>query len=121
MSKNLIGALYLLLTCTLYAYFSIQAFPRQEWLLGVQVSILLCLPILHLFRPGENPARVSRLLGLALIAHSFWDSLHWPGFPLIQTPVDPRLPTLCPFLDLALGALLLFGSPSSIEASKNSS
>lgn len=101
-----VGATYLALSSLTYAFFGIRAFPDQEWLLETQISIIFLLPIVNLIRRVERRDSLVRLIGGMLILHSVWDALHWPGRPVVLTPVSAWLPQFCPFLDLPLGAWL---------------
>lgn len=105
-----LGAVYLLGTSLLYAWYGITAFPRQEWLLEVQVSVIFLLPLVNWLRgpaSGVSRERTTWIVGLMLLLHSVWDATHWPGLTVVNTPVDPRLPRYCPYFDIGLGLLLL--------------
>lgn len=108
-----LGAVYLLGTSLLYAWYGIEAYPRQEWLLEAQVSVIFLLPIVNWLRgpqSGVPREKTVRLIGFMLLLHSAWDAAHWPGRTIVQTAVDPRLPELCPYFDIPLGLLLLISS-----------
>ena len=103
----ILGVLTLMGSASVYSAFGISAYPRQEWLLEILVGAVFLIPVFNLFRgPGTFSSAV-RFLGLALLLHSGWDALHWSMHPIIQTPIDPKIPALCPWIDLPLGVLLL--------------
>ncbi len=94
-------------SASVYSAFGFSAYPRQEWLLETLASIIFLIPVINILRNTAHPASAARILGLMLLAHSGWDALHWPGNSLINTPIDPMFPKICPFLDIPTGILLL--------------
>lgn len=103
----ILGMLALLWSSSVYSAFGIGTYPRQEWLLEVLVSILFALPVLEMLKGPARSVNAVRNMAIALLLHSLWDALHWPGHAWIDTPIDPRIPHLCPWIDLPLGAWLL--------------
>ena len=101
------GLLLLIWSSSVYTSFGISAYPRQEWLVEALVGAIFILPALNLLKGLSQLGTAVRIVGGALILHSLWDALHWPGAALIQTPVDSWLPRTCPFLDLPVGFWLL--------------
>jgi|GEM_PF-6469266 len=104
---TIIGMLCLMWAASVYTAYGISAHPRQEWLVESLAGILFLIPVVNLLRGPGSLTVAARLIGGALIAHSVWDALHWPGSPIIQTPIDPWIPQVCPWIDLPVGALLL--------------
>jgi hypothetical protein len=102
----ILGLIWLTGSAAIYGAFGVTAYPRQEWLLELLASTLFLLPVINLLRGRSGYLSAVRWLGVALLAHSVWDALHWPELPVILTPIEPRLPRLCPLGDLILGALL---------------
>jgi hypothetical protein len=97
----------LMWSASVYSAFGLSAYPRQEWLVESLVSIIFLIPVINFFKgPGSFTAAV-RFVGLMLLAHSAWDLLHWPGHAVIDTPIDPRIPSYCPFMDIPVGIWLL--------------
>ena len=103
----ILGATTLTISALTYLYYGATAYPRQEWLLEAEISIIFLLPILTLIRRTKGRDALIRLIGTMLLLHSIWDALHWPGRPIVQTPVNPWLPWICPFFDLPLGFWLV--------------
>lgn len=104
---TVVGMLLLMWSASVYSGFGLSAYPRQEWLIELLVAIVMLIPVVNLLvTPGSLSSAV-RFVGLALIAHSFWDALHWPGLTLIHTPIDPRITRICPIMDLPMGFWLL--------------
>jgi hypothetical protein len=101
------GMIALMWSASVYSGFGLSSFPRQEWLLELLVAAVFLLAVINLLvRPGTLSSAV-RVIGAMLILHSVWDALHWPGNILVDTPIDPRIPRLCPVVDLILGPILL--------------
>ncbi|MCM2324578.1 MAG: hypothetical protein NDJ90_15065 [Oligoflexia bacterium] len=107
------AAYYLGWITFVYAAHGIAAFPAQEWLIELLVSIVLLLPALSAVRFGFTPT-IARTIALALLAHAGWDALHWPGGPM-ATPIDPRIPRFEPIADLLLGIGVLVISSRSLK------
>ncbi|MCM2277472.1 MAG: hypothetical protein NDJ89_05300 [Oligoflexia bacterium] len=101
-----LGAFYLAFNTFLYAAWGIAAFPAQEWLLELLVSIVFLFPALSAVRFGLTPG-VTRAIGLALLFHSAWDLLHWPAIGIVATPIAPWIPRLDPIADILIGTAIL--------------
>jgi hypothetical protein len=104
---TLLGTLQLAISSGIYAFFGLTAYPRQEWLLEILVSVVFMLPALSLLKGNTTGKSAVRLIGIMLLFHSLWDTLHWPLLSVIDTPIDPRIPQICPYFDIPLGILLL--------------
>ena len=103
----ILGMMVLMWSASVYSAYGISAYPRQEWLVESLASIIFVIPVLNFFKGSRSMSGAVRLVGAMLLLHSVWDALHWPGQALLQTPIDPWIPRLCPFLDLSLGSWLL--------------
>jgi hypothetical protein len=103
----ILGMLLLMWSASVYSAFGLSAYPRQEWLIETLVSVIFLIPVVNFFKGPGSFSTATRFIGLMLLVHSMWDALHWPGLVIIQTPIDPRIPKYCPFLDLPVGAWLL--------------
>jgi hypothetical protein len=102
-----LGALLLVWAAATYTTAGLLAYPRQEWLVELLTGAVFVLPVFNLLRGGGSLSGSIRIVGLMLLIHSGWDALHWPGNPVIDTPIDPRIPRICPFLDIPMGMWLL--------------
>ena len=111
---DLAGTLLLACSCSIYGLYGIRAYPRQEWLLEVLVSLVCLIPCFEILIGLLTFREAARWMGGMLIARSFWDALHWPAIPWIQTPVDPLLPQYAPFIEIPLALLMIlkFRSPA---------
>ncbi len=102
-----IGMILLMGSASIYTGFGVSAYPRQEWLLELLISAAVLIPVINfLVVPGDFTKAV-RLIGAMLLLHSIWDALHWPMLGWVDTPVDPRIPKLCPLFDIPVGIALL--------------
>jgi hypothetical protein len=104
---GVLGMLVLMWSASVYSAYGLSAYPRQEWLIETLASVLFVIPVVNVLRGVGTLRSQLRWVGALLIAHSLWDALHWPAAPLIQTPIDPWIPELLPWLELPLGAYLL--------------
>ncbi len=104
---SFLGVLALLWSSSIYSGFGMAVFPRQEWLLETLVSAVFLIPVVNLLVLPGRLSRDVRMLGAALLLHSCWDALHLPSLHWVQTPIDPRFPLACPYVDIVLGFLLL--------------
>jgi hypothetical protein len=104
---TVLGLILLIGAATIYGTYGISAYPRQEWIIELIASVIFILPVMNLLRVPGSLASGVRVLGGALLLHSVWDACHWPGTPLINTPIDPWIPQSCPFIDLPVGTWLL--------------
>ncbi len=102
-----VGMLLLMWSASVYSGFGISAYPRQEWLLEILTAIVVIIPVLNLLIVPGDYSKAVRLVGATLLLHSVWDALHWPAFTIIDTPIDPRIPKICPIGDIPIGILLL--------------
>ena len=93
-------------SASVYSAFGLGAYPRQEWIIETIFAVMFILPVIKILRSGAD-TKIIRMIGLMLLAHSGWDALHWPGYAIIHTPIDPSIPKLCPLLDIPLGFLLV--------------
>lgn len=106
----LLGVLLLIWSASVYSAFGIATFPRQEWVIESLASLVFLVPAVRILRGTRDQAsleRTIRVVGFMLLLHTGWDALHWPGRSVIQTPVEPMIPSLLPFLEIPLGFLLL--------------
>jgi hypothetical protein len=104
---SILGVLAMTGSCALYSAAGLSAYPRQEWIMEILVNALFLIPVVNLLRGGGNLSTFVRVLGLMLIVHTGWDAFHWPGSPLIDTPVDPWVPKSLPWFKIPLGVWLI--------------
>ena len=102
--------LWLMWTASVYSGFGLSAFPRQEWLLETLISIVFLIPVINFLTCRGDFLLGVRIIGVMLLLHSGWDALHWTSLDIVRTPIDPRIPQLCPLFDIPLGILLLLRS-----------
>ncbi len=103
----ILGLLHLVGMAGVYLVFGLSAYPRQEWIIESLGAIVCLLPVVHLLR-GLSPLPTAvRYLGAMLLLHSIWDALHWPGGPMIDTPMEAWIPRICPGIDAVLGFFLV--------------
>jgi hypothetical protein len=104
---TVIGVITLISAASVYATYGVSAYPRQEWIVESLAALIFMIPVVNLLRlPGSITSGV-RIMGGMLLLHSLWDTLHWPGSGLINTPIDPWIPKWCPIVDVVVGTWLL--------------
>lgn len=101
------GMILLTWSLSVYSAYGISAFPRQEWLIEVLAALLFLIPVVRMLRGPASLSSAIRFLGAMMILHSVWDALHWPGYIVIDTPIEPWIPKICPILNIPVGFLLL--------------
>lgn len=101
------AVIYAIAANAFYSFYGMATFPAQEWVLEATFSIFFLLPVLSWFKHKVIDAPLLVGLALGLVGHSVWDLMHWPALGQINTPIDPRLPVLCPIFDLGLAAVLI--------------
>lgn len=102
-----VGIIALSGAAAVYAAYGVSAWPRPEWLIEVLAALIFLIPVFNLTMGKGDLASAARVLGAALLVHSLWDALHWPGFALLDTPIDPWIPQVCPLIDIPIGFWLL--------------